>query len=199
MVQRARRAEGLLERRNANMATRKKSKRSYRFRKMMEGTKQNSGPTIVFEGGSYAAAGIEKVLQSSIDAANATATATAAFHQAIVTERAANAKGDGVYQTLRAILIAQYKSQPAALAEYGIQLVNKQVPDASKVATAVRKRAATRAPRHPMGNRQKEALEGTVPQTAPVATPTASDPRVKQSQSGSAPTGAAAAASPHAP
>jgi hypothetical protein len=180
------------------MATQTKANRSDRTRQMIAGVQKHNGPAIIVDGSSYAVADIVKALQGSIDATDATASAAAAFHQAVVAEQAANAKGDGVYQALRAILITQYKSQPGTLGDYGITLVSKQVPAASTVATAVEKRAATRAARHTMGKKQKLAVTGTVSTTAPATTATASQPSATQSQGASVPQGTTAAAAPHA-
>jgi hypothetical protein len=153
---------------------------------------------IVVDGSSYAPAAIVKSLQGSIDSADATASATAAFHQATAAEKAASTQGDDLYQGLRTYLITQYKTQPDVLADFGITLGNKQVPDASTTATAVVKRAATRAARHTMGKRQKLAVTGTVSATAPATTATATQPSVTQSPSASVPQGTSATAAPHA-
>jgi hypothetical protein len=165
---------------------------------MIAGIQKHNGPAIVVDGTSYAPADIVKALQGSIDAADATAAAAGAFHQAVTAEQSANAKGNDVYRALKQLLSTQYESQPGTLADYGIALGTKQVPDASTVATAVVKRAATRAARHTMGKRQKLAVTGTVSTTAPATTATASQPSVTQSQSASAPPGTSAAAAPHA-
>jgi hypothetical protein len=153
---------------------------------------------VIVDGSSYTPAAIVKSLQGSIDSADATASATAAFHKATAAERAANTTGDGLYLGLRTYLVTQYKTQPDVLADFGITLGSRRVPDASTMATAVVKRAATRAARHTMGKRQKLAVTGTVSTTAPATTATASQPSVTQSQSASAPPGTSAAAAPHA-
>jgi hypothetical protein len=183
------------------MTTQAKSNRSDRNRKMIAGVQKHyaKGPPLLIDGSSYAAADLEKALQGSIDAADLTASTAAAFHQAVAAEKAVNTKGDGLYSALRALLITQYRSQPAVLADYGITLLTKQVPDASTVATAVAKRAATRVARHTVGKRQKQAVTGTVPVTAPAASATAAQPVVQQSQSASAPQGTTAAAAPRVP
>ena len=182
------------------MAKQNKSSRSDRNRKMIAGVEKHlsKATAVVVDGTSYAPADIVKVLKDSIDVADATAAATAAFHKATAVEKAANAKGDSLYRGLKQYLVTQYKLQPDALADFGIVLGNRQVPDASTVATAVVKRKATRAARHTKGKRQKANVKGAVPVTAPATTPEASDPSVKQSQSASALTGASAAAAPHA-
>ncbi len=144
-----------------------KSNRSDRSRKMIAGVKKHyaNAPSLVVDGVSYAPADIEAALQGCVDAADATASAAAAFHKAVATEKTSTAKGDALYRGLRAFLITQYKAQPTVLDDFGITLSTKQVPDASKVAAAVAKRAATRAARHTMGKRQKAGIKGQVPVT----------------------------------
>jgi hypothetical protein len=131
-----------------------------------------STTAFIVDGVSRAPADVEKTLQGSIDAADATAAATATFHKATAAEREATKAGDALYRGMRGYLVNQYKLQPDVLADFGIELTNRQVPDASTVAEAVAKRADTRAARHTMGKRQKAAVKGT---SAPKgATPAAS-------------------------
>ncbi len=162
------------------MKNQKKADRSDRNRKMIAGVQKHLSGTaaIVVDGSSYAPADIVKGLAASIDAADATASATAAFHKATAAEKATNGKGDALYSGLKAFLVTQYKTQPETLADFGISLGSKQVPDASTVATAVEKRAATRTARHTMGKRQKAAVKGTVTETKPATTATATQPGV---------------------
>src|SRR6516165_3256982 len=64
-------------------------------------------------------------------------------------------------------------SSPSALADFGITLPTRQVPDAATAATAVEKRQATRVARHTFGKRQKANVKGTgaTPATAPAPAP----------------------------
>ncbi|MGH7438077.1 MAG: hypothetical protein ACRENE_20535 [Polyangiaceae bacterium] len=146
------------------MATKdNKPSRSDRSRKMISGTQKHlaSASAIVISGASYTPAAIEKVFQGSIDAADATATATATFHKATAAERDANKSSDALYRGMRTYLTNQYALQPDVLADFGIEIATRQAPDATTVAAAVAKRADTRAARHTMGKRQKAAVTGT--------------------------------------
>src|SRR5258708_19459295 len=160
------------------MANKKKASRADRNRKRIAGVEKHlsKATAVVVDGTSYAPADIVKVLKDSIDVADATAAATAAFHKATAVEKAANAKGDSLYRGLKQYLVTQYKLQPDALADFGIVLGNRQVPDASTVATAVVKRKATPPPRHTKAKSQKPNLKRAVPLTAPATAPEASDP-----------------------
>lgn len=150
-----------------------KSTRSDRNRQAIAGIKQNLAgtPALVIGGVSYAPADIQAALQASIDAADATTAATAAFHKAVAAEKATHAKGDALYRGLSTVLKNQYGSQADTLAAFGIALPpQRQTPSATTAADAVAKRAATRVARHTMGKRQKAGIKGQVPETpAPTA------------------------------
>jgi len=138
-------------------------------------------PAILLNSVSYTPANIVKALQGSIDAADATNTAEAAFHKAVAAEKAANVEADAVYAGLKTFVTVQYKTSSDTLATFGFTPSSRRVPDATTVAGAVEKRAATRAARHTMGKRQKEGVKGTVPvptPSAPVAAPPVTSPTV---------------------
>ncbi len=163
----------------------KKSSRSDRNRQAIAGLRKHyaNGPSLAIDGVSYTPADIERILQDSIDAADATTAAAAAFHKAVAAEKAASAKGDPLYRGLRTLLIHQYKTAPNTLADFGITLQPKrQVPNAANVADAVVKRDATRKARHTMGKRQKADIKGQVAPNVPAPTqqqPIAVTPPVK--------------------
>ncbi len=160
-----------------------KPSRSDRNRKMISGTQKRmaGASAIVVSGVSYTPAAIEKVFQTSIDAADATAAATATFHKATAAERDANKSSDALYRGMRTYLSNLYALQPEVLADFGIEIANRQTPDATTVAAAVAKRADTRVARQTLGKRQKAAVKGTsaakgttaAPGTANVASPDA--------------------------
>jgi hypothetical protein len=151
------------------MSRTNKTTRSDRNRKAIAGVKKHyaNAPSIVVNGVSYKPSDVERVLQDSIDAADATSSTATAFHKAVEAEKAANVKGDVLYRGLRTYLITQFRTNPETLDDFGITLTQKQVPDAKKVATAVEKRAATRKARSTMGKRQKAAIKGQMPVIPP--------------------------------
>jgi hypothetical protein len=167
-------------------STNNKPSRSDRNRKMISGTQKHlaSASAIVVSGVSYTPAAVEKVFQGAIDAADATAAVTAAFHKAAAAERDANKSSGALYRGMKTYLTNQYALQPDVLADFGIEIVTRQAPDATTVAAAVVKRADTRAARHTMGKRQKSAVTGTsaakgttaAPGTANVASTTPAAP-----------------------
>jgi hypothetical protein len=152
-----------------------KSIRSNRNRQAIAGVRKHYASTasMVLDGISYAPADIEKALQGSIDAADATTAATAVFHKTVDAERTANATADTVYAGLKAFVTTQFKAAPDALADFGFTLPSRQIPDAATLATAVEKRKATRTARHTMGKRQKAKVTGA---TATATTPSAPAP-----------------------
>jgi hypothetical protein len=174
-----------------------KPTRSDRSRKMIAGVQKHlaSLSTLVVGGVSYTPAVVVKSLQGSIDAADTTATAAAAFHKATAAERETNATADGLYRGMRGYLVNLYKLQPDVLADFGIAIVNRQAPDASTVANAVVKRADTRVARHTMGKRQKRKVTGDV--TGITVTPVIASNPVATAPAASA-QGTSGAGAPHA-
>jgi hypothetical protein len=151
-----------------------KSTRSDRNRQAIAGIKQNlaSTPAIVIQGVSYTPADIQAALQASIDAADATTAATAAFHKAVAAEKATHAKGDAVYRGMSQVLKNQYGPATETLAGFGITLPpQRQIPSTTTSAAAVAKRAATRVARHTMGKRQKAGVKGPTPETSSTTAP----------------------------
>jgi hypothetical protein len=57
----------------------------------------------------------------------------------------------------------QFKNDPSTLADFGITLPARQIPNTATKSAAVQKRAATRQARHTMGTRQKANVKGTSP------------------------------------
>ncbi|MGH7440790.1 MAG: hypothetical protein ACRENE_34300 [Polyangiaceae bacterium] len=160
-----------------------KPTRSDRSRKMIAGVQKHLGSlsAIVVRGVSYTPAAVVKAMQGSIDAADTTATAAAAFHKATAAERETSSATDGLYRGMRAYLVNLYALQPDVLADFGIELANRQAPDASTVANAVAKRADTRVARHTMGKRQKQKVTGATAgaTTAPAPAPAPAQPAPK--------------------
>ncbi|HTB79219.1 MAG TPA: hypothetical protein VK762_38515 [Polyangiaceae bacterium] len=152
-----------------------KSDRSNRNRQAIAGVRKHYASTasMVLDGVSYAPTDVERALQGSIDAADATTAATALFHKTVDAERTANATADTVYAGLKAFVTTQFKAAPDVLADFGFTLPSRQVPDAATVATAVEKRNATRVARHTMGKRQKAKVTGA---TSAATTPPAAAP-----------------------
>src|SRR5579859_1006360 len=109
-----------------------KSDRADRNRKAIAGIRKHyaSTPTMVLDGVPLATADVEKALQGSIDAADATGAATAVFHTTVEAERTANAKGDAVYGGLKAFVTTQFKASPDSMADFGFTPPSRRVPDA---------------------------------------------------------------------
>jgi len=111
------------------------------------------------------------VLQASSVTADATAAAEAAYHKAVADEAAANAAADTTYLSLKDYYLIVNKKTPQVLADYGLQLVVKQVPTAAVKAAAAAKRKATVAARGVVGTRKRAAVTAPAPAATPPATP----------------------------
>jgi hypothetical protein len=132
-----------------------------------------STQTIVLDGSPTTPKDVIATLRAAIDAIDAAAAAEKAFHDATAAQHAAIAKGNAVLVALRPLVKNQLGSAEGILGDFGFQAPKRQVPDEVTKAAAVAKRAATRAARHTMGQRQKAKVKGQPPAPAPtVAKPT---------------------------
>jgi hypothetical protein len=152
-----------------------KPTRSDRNRTMIVGFQKHlSGvPTIILDGKPFTPDALIKVLQTEIDAADATTAAEGAFHKTVAAEKAAVVAGEPVFRALRAFVLNQFKGQTDVLADFGITVTVAKKPDAATKAAAALKAKATRAARGTKGKRQKAGIKGqaqAIPQTPATAT-----------------------------
>ena len=135
----------------------------HRNRKMIDGVDKHyaSLPAIVLHGAPLAPTDVVKILQDQIDAVDATAAARTAFLEAVSAERDAAAKADSLFKALKTRVLSDFTNQADVLAEFGLTLRKRRVPDAATLVEAARKAEATRKARHTMGKRQKAAIKGT--------------------------------------
>jgi hypothetical protein len=154
--------------------------RSDRNRTMIAGLEKHlsSLPTITLDGQALTQAVLIKFLQDEIDTAGAALVAGGVFHKAVAAEQATLAAGEPVFRALKAFVLNQFKGQSDVLADFGITVIARQVPDAATKAAAVQKRNATRVARGTGGKRQKAAITGKAPATpvTPATTPTTAKP-----------------------
>jgi hypothetical protein len=117
------------------------------------------------------------LLQADINATDATDKARAAWLATVQTQTDSHAKVAPVLRSLKAQVFAQFgDTQDAAttLADFGYSPRKVRARSADKKAAAAVKGRATRAARHTMGSKQKQAVTGNV--TGVVVTPLVSAP-----------------------
>jgi hypothetical protein len=144
-----------------------------RNRLMIAGVQKNYGAnsTILVDGVPTKQKDVIAALQAPEDAANATTTAEAAFHQAVAEEKAANVAADTMYQGLKSYFLSVNAKQPQVLADYGLAPVVRKQPTAATKAAAAVKAQATRAARGTKGKNQRKAIKAPVAATPAPATP----------------------------
>ena len=120
-------------------------------------------------GSTVAPADLVKLLQSGIEAANATSTARAHWHATVAAERALNTKLSLAVRGLRQYVIHAFGSASPVLADFGFLPDKRATRTPEQKAAAAMKAKATRQARHTMGSVQKKAVKGDV--TAVVMTP----------------------------
>src|SRR3979409_1544989 len=86
-------------------------------------------------------------------------------------DRALRTSVTRVLRGLREHLLNVFGDTSPALADFGLAPPKKPVTTPEKKDAAADKMRATRAARHTMGKKQKKAIKGVVPATAPEAPP----------------------------
>ena len=155
--------------------------------------------TLVLDGTTTATKDVVATLQGAIDAIDAAAAASKAFHDATAAQHAAIAKGNTLLTALKTLVTNQLGSAGSAFGDFGFTNPKRTVPDATTKVVAVAKRTATRAARHTMGPVQKKSVKGAV-NVAVTVTPTAAPTPVASSPAVSAPvTGTGGGTPPRTP
>jgi hypothetical protein len=156
-----------------------------------------SEPTIPLDGSANAPADIKKVLQNTIDAADATLAARAVWVASSSAEQALHDSTLSMLASLRSFVMLKFGSNAiATLADFGFEPRKRTVPAVETKAAAVDKSLATRAARHTMGPKQKAKIKGTVAVTAPATPPAAPAPAAASPATPVVVTPAAAVTSP---
>jgi hypothetical protein len=159
--------------------------------------------SLPLAGATYTMASLIQLVQSRIDAVNAVLAAKAKYAEAVGTMQALDTKVDPVMRGLRQYVVNAYGETAPQLADFGFAPTKRATQTPEQKATAVAKRAATRAARGTKGPKAKKAVTGETVKVAalqaqvdalappPAATAVTPSPVVPV-----APTGAPPAATP---
>jgi hypothetical protein len=164
------------------MATNNKTDRTTRLvadQKMIDGLTKHSVTlsSLVIGGQSYTTAAVIGLLQGRIATGNAATNSHTVWQAAVQADRDQLAKTKPFVAGLRKALEAAYAGAIEQLADFGLKAPKPRTPlTPEQKAAAVKKAEATRAARHTMGPKQKAAIKGTVPATAPETQPAAPAP-----------------------
>jgi hypothetical protein len=159
----------------------------------------NTMSNLLLGASTYTPASLTALVQSRIDAANAVATAKAAWQHAAATYDAVNQQVGVVVHDLKQFVIGAFGTTSPKLADFGFVPRTVTPLTVEQKAAAAAKRAATRKARGTVGPKKKLEITGTVPATAsattaPSAAPSNATPTTTQATTPPA-TGAPAAKS----
>jgi hypothetical protein len=164
------------------MATNNKTDRTTRQvadQKLIDGLNKHSSTfsSLVIGGQSYTTAAIIGLLQGRIATANAVTTTHATWEAAVLADQDERTKTKQFVSGLRQALKVAFAGSVEQLTDFGLKGPKAKPPRTpEQKAAAAAKAKATRAARHTMGPKQKAAIKGTVPATAPEAQPAAPAP-----------------------
>jgi hypothetical protein len=148
-----------------------KTTRADAIRKVLAGlTKYYGNVTLTFAGTSYKPAALQTLLQSDIDANDASTQARAAWLEAVANALSTDKAANTVLRGIKAQVTAQYGDAPNAstvFADFGWTPRKKVTKTADEKAAAVAQSKATRQARGTMGPKAKLKVKGTVTTTVP--------------------------------
>jgi hypothetical protein len=132
--------------------------------------------SLPLAGTTYTMTALEQLIQSRIDAANAVVNERANWLHASATYKALNAQVTQVVRALRQYALNAFGQNSPTLADFGFTPPKKVTLTPEQKAARTAKALATRKARGTLGKKQKKAIEGTGPTTAPATPPAAAPP-----------------------
>lgn len=136
---------------------------------MIEGLQKHQSvlSSVAIGGVSLTTADVVANLQTLIDSADTATSTRAAWRAAVQADRERIAKAKGFVSGLKQATRVAFAGSIDALADFGLVQRKMHVPTPEQTMAATAKALATRAARHTMGKRQREAIKGTVPAATP--------------------------------
>jgi hypothetical protein len=119
---------------------------------------------MYFASKTFTPATLEDYIQARIDAATTIVVAKAAWQKAILDYEGLDGETEIVLRDLKRFVIGMFGDDSPKLADFGYTPPKQVVWTEEKKATAVAKRAATRAARHTRGAKAKLAITGATPE-----------------------------------
>ena len=182
----------------SNTPNRNRNARSAAEQALVDGLGKHATaiPAIVISGAPLTTKDLVAILQARIDSARSAQSTRAAWLTAVQADQDERARTQAVVSGLEQILLVAFAGQVDALADFRLVPRKLRVVTPEQKLAAAARAQATRAARHTMGKKQKAAITGTVPPTAPVTPPTAGVPTGTAVTSAPAATGTVANATP---
>jgi hypothetical protein len=119
-------------------------------------------PLLVVGGKTMTVADAIVVIQARIDSSNRVAPARSALQAVLKAEQDEHASSHAFVTELRRALQSAFADAPDMLGKYGLRPRKAAAVSVHTRVVAVAKAKATRATRHTMGSKQKQALKGDV-------------------------------------
>ena len=140
---------------------------------MIAGVQKHMSGLTSFSVGSQtmAVADIVKVFQDRVTTAQAAQAAHAQVTAAVKADRDKRAQTKSFATSFKRIVRGMFAESPDTLADFGLKPLKAGERTVATKATAIAKTKATRAARHTMGSKQKEAIKGEVPPTTSATPP----------------------------
>ena len=183
------------------MSTVNRNRDQTAHQKMVVGLKkhENALSLLTIDGTSFKTADVIAAVQALVDAAQAVVSSRATWQANILADKTERSKARTFMSGLRKALFVAFGNSVDVLADFGLTPHKSRVPRTPEEKTAAAAKAkATRAARHTMGKKQRQAIKGTAPHAAPATAPVATPaPAMPANPSAAAP--AAAAPGPVAP
>jgi hypothetical protein len=119
-------------------------------------------PLLVVDGKAATVSDAIAILQARIDSTNRVGPARTALQAAVKAERDEHATSHAFVTELRRALQSAFADAPDTLGKYGLKPRKAPAVSVRTRVLALAKATATRAARHTMGSKQKQALKGDV-------------------------------------
>ena len=127
--------------------------------------------SIVLGGTGWTAAALIAALDAEDDAIAGSNAAHAALSKATDVLRDRSVTNHQLRVELQTAVAASFGTGSVAYTDFGYAVRKRRPRSAEAIAAAAAKGRATRAARHTMGRRQRQAIHGVVPQPAPASSP----------------------------
>jgi len=141
---------------------------------LLSGIKKHlgKGGTLVIDEEKYSHTEIINLLQSRIDAVANVTTTRSAWQRSVREERQKNAETKKTVAAIRQTILVMYASKNDVLSDFGLlpRRERRSLTAAEQLETT-EKAKATRAARHTMGKRQKQAIKGDANDAPPAVAP----------------------------
>ncbi|MGH7271253.1 MAG: hypothetical protein ACREJ3_12570 [Polyangiaceae bacterium] len=139
--------------------------------KLIDGLNKHSATitTLVIGGTSLAPAALITTLQARLSTAHAVQLTRASWQSAVKAAKDERAKTKALVAGLRQAIGVAFAGSIENLADFGLTPPKKAVLSPKQRVLATAKAKATRAARHTLGAKQKQAIKGAVPPTAPAS------------------------------